>query len=115
MATPAGSSSSVLSAVNWTGMIGTFPQPGANYAHLALDPYDDPWLTNSLASNVVVLTNSGNRATSNPFTAGGLQGPGPLAFDGNGNVWVGNNGATVSKLTPNGTGLSPSTDGPPAE
>ena len=109
VATPSGSSSSTVSAVNWNGMIGSFPQTGANYGHLALDPYDDPWLTNSLLSNVVVLTNSGNRATLNPYTAGGLQGPGPLAFDGNGDVWVGNNGATVSKLSSNGAGISPST------
>ena len=51
----------------------------------------------------------GNRATLNPFTGGGLQGPGPLAFDGYGNVWVANNGATISKLNASGAPLSPST------
>ena len=104
-----GSSSSTVSVLNWNGIQGSYPQAGANYGHLALDPYDDPWLTNTLASNVLELTNSGTRASNNAFTAGGIQGPGPLAFDGNGNVWVANNGATVSKLSANGAGLSPST------
>jgi streptogramin lyase len=107
-ATPDGASSTV-STLNWTGLLGSYPQTGANYGHLALDPYDDPWLTNSLASNVTVLTSSGTRATTNPYTGGGLQGPGPLAFDGNGNLWVGNNGATVTMLSPNGAAQSPST------
>jgi hypothetical protein len=109
VATASGSSSSTVSVVNWSGLQGNFPQAGATYGHLALDPYDDPWLTNSLASNVVELTNSGTRATLNPFTGGGLQGPGPLAFDGNGDVWVANNGATMSKLNASGAPLSPST------
>ena len=109
VATASGSSSSTVSVVNWSGLQGNFPQAGATYGHLALDPYDDPWLTNSLASNVVELTNSGTRATLNPFTGGGLQGPGPLAFDGYGNVWVANNGATISKLNASGAPLSPST------
>jgi hypothetical protein len=100
---------STVSTLNWAGLVGSYPQSGVNYGHLALDPYDDPWLTNSLASNVMVLTNSGTRATTNPYSSGGLQGPGPLAFDGNGDLWVGNNGATVTKLSPNGAGLSPST------
>jgi hypothetical protein len=109
VATAGGSSSSTVSVVNCYGLQGSFPQTGATYGHLALDPYDDPWLTNSLSSNVVELTNSGNRATLNPFTGGGLQGPGPLAFDGYGNVWVANNGATISKLNASGAPLSPST------
>ena len=107
VATPT-SGSSTVSVLFPRWLQGSFVQASATYGHIALDPYDDPWLTNSLASNVVELTNSGNRATLNPFTAGGLQGPGPLAFDGYGNVWVANNGATVSKLSANGAGLSPS-------
>jgi hypothetical protein len=109
VATASGASGSTVSVLNCNGLQGSFPQAGATYGHLALDPYDDPWLTNSLASNVVELTNSGNRATLNPFTGGGLQGPGPLAFDGYGNVWVANNGATISKLNASGAPLSPST------
>jgi hypothetical protein len=101
--------SSTVSTMNWTGLVGSFPQAGVNYGYLALDPFDDPWLTNSVSSNVMVLTNSGTRAITNPYTAGGLEGSGPLAFDGNGNLWVGNNGATVTELSPNGAGLSPST------
>jgi hypothetical protein len=104
-----GTSSSTVSVLNWNGLQGTYPQTGVVLQHLALDPYDDPWLTNSADSNVVELTSSGTRATLNPFTAGGLEGPGPLAFDGDGNVWVANNGATVSKLSANGAGISPST------
>jgi hypothetical protein len=100
---------STVSTLNWTGLEGTYPQSGVNYGHLALDPYDDPWLTNSVSSNVMVLTSSGTRATTNPYSGGGLQGPGPLAFDGNGNLWVGNNGATVTKLASNGAAISAST------
>ena len=107
VATPSGSNSTV-SVVNFNGLQGTFPQTG-NYGHLALDPYDDPWLTNSVGSNVIELTNSGNRATLNPFTVGGLQGPGPLAFDGYGSLWVANSSATISKLNASGGALSPST------
>jgi hypothetical protein len=106
VATPSGSSNSTVSMVNFNGLQGTFPQ-SANYGHLALDPYDDPWLTDSLDSNVMELTNSGSRATLNPFTGGGLQGPGPLAFDGYGSLWVTNNGATLTKLNASGGAQSP--------
>jgi len=104
-----GTTNSTVSVVNWNGLQGSFPQPGVVLGRVALDPYDDVWLTNTVSSNVLELTNSGTRATLNPYTAGGLQGPGPLAFDGYGNVWVANNGATVSKLAANGAGLSSST------
>ncbi len=73
---------------------------------IALDVNDDPWLTNPVYSNVVELTNSGARATLNPFSGAGLQGPGALAFDGAGNVWVANNGPTVSELNASGTAMS---------
>ena len=76
---------------------------------MALDAYDDPWLTNATYSNVLELTNSGSHASSNPYTGGGLQGPGALAFDGVGNVWVSNSGPTLSELNANGSALSPST------
>ena len=108
VSTPSGSASSAVSVLNYTGVTASYPQSGVTYGHLALDPYDDPWLTNTLSSNVVALTNSGTR-TGNAFTGGGIQGPGALAFDGNGNVWVANNGPTVSKLSANGAALSPST------
>src|SRR5207244_12053105 len=54
-----GTSSSTVSVVNWNGLQGTYPQTGVVLQHLALDSYDDPWLTNSSASNVVELTSSG--------------------------------------------------------
>jgi hypothetical protein len=111
VATPGGSSSSVVSELNWNGLQGSFPQQNMSLQHLALDPYDDPWLTNTLASNVLQLTNSGNRATLNPFSGGGLQGPGPLAFDGYGNAWVANNGPTITKLSANGAPFSPANTG----
>ena len=49
------------SVLNFNGLQGTFPQSG-NYGRLALDPYDDPWLTNAVGfERVLELTNSGNR------------------------------------------------------
>ncbi|HEY6374199.1 MAG TPA: NHL repeat-containing protein [Edaphobacter sp.] len=101
---------STVSVLNSTsGITSTFPQPGGAFARLALDPYDDPWLTNSLTSSVTELNSAGVRATSNPFGGAGIQGPSLLAFDGLGNVWVANSGPTVSKLSANGASLSPST------
>lgn len=108
VSTPGNSPSSVVSMLNFSGIVGSYPQTGASYGHLALDSYDDPWLTSTVSSNVLELTSSGTRATLNGFTGGGIQGPGPLAFDGFGNAWVANNGPTVSKLSANGAALSPS-------
>ena len=109
LSVPGGAAASTVSILNTNGITATFPQSGVTLAHLALDPYDDPWLTNNASSNVLELTSSGSHASSNPFTGGGIQGPEALAFDGSGNVWVVNNGPTVSKLSPNGAALSPST------
>ena len=102
------SNSSSVSVLNSTsGIISTFPQTGGAFARLALDPYDDPWLTNSITSSVTELNSAGVRATLNPFSGGGIQGPGLLAFDGLGNVWIANSGPTVSKLSANGAATSP--------
>lgn len=101
--------SSNVSILNTTGIVATYAQPGIRYGRLALDPYDDPWLTNGVGSNVVELTSSGTRATLNAFSGGGINGPGALAFDGLGNAWVANNGPTTSKLSANGAPLSPAT------
>jgi hypothetical protein len=102
--------SSTVSVLNSTsGITSTFPQSGGAFARLALDPYDDPWLTNSLSSSVTELNSAGVRATLNPFSGAGIQGPNLLAFDGLGNVWIANSGPTVSKLSANGAPLSPST------
>ena len=104
-----GSNSSSVSILNSSGISATFPQTGANFGRIALDPYDDPWLTNPIASNVVELNGSGGRATLNPFSGAGIQGPGALAFDGSGNVWIANSGHSVSKLSANGAALSSNT------
>jgi hypothetical protein len=100
--------SSTVSLLNVGGLLASFPQSGVNYNRIALDAYDEPWLTSTLSSNVAELNSSGIRV-GQPFTGGGIQGPGPLAFDGNGSVWTLNNGPTVSKLSANGAGLSPAT------
>ena len=104
----AGSNSSSVSILNIGGISATFPQAGTSFGRIALDPYDDPWLTNPFASNLVELNSSGGRATLNPFSGAGIQGPGPLAFDGSGNVWIANSGPSVSKLSANGAALSSS-------
>ena len=110
------SNSSTISILNTSGITSTFPQVGVTLGHLALDPFDDPWLTNNASSNVLELTSTGVHASANPFSGAGVQGPGALAFDGSGNVWVVNSGPTVSKLSPNGGAMSPpagySTGGP---
>ena len=78
--------SSTVSVLNSTsGITSTFPQTGGAFARLALDPYDDPWLTNSITSSVTELNSAGVRATLNPFSGAGIQGPNLLAFDGLGN------------------------------
>ncbi len=97
-----GTNSSSVSILSIGGISATFPQAGTNFGRMALDPYDDPWLTNPFASNVVELNSSGSRATLNPFSGAGIQGPGPLAFDGSGNVWIANSGPSVSMLRANG-------------
>ena len=104
-----GSNSSSVSILNLGGISATFPQAGTSFGRIALDSYDDPWLTNPFTSNVVELNSSGSRATLNPFSGAGIQGPGPLAFDGAGNVWIANSGPSVSKLSANGAPLSPNT------
>ncbi len=63
------SNSSTVSVLNSTsGITSTFPQTGGAFARLALDPYDDPWLTNSITSSVTELNSAGVRATLNPFS-----------------------------------------------
>lgn len=106
----ANTTSSSVSVLNIAaGIEATFPQPGSRFVKMALDPYDDAWLTSTVTSSVTELNSGGSRATLNPFSGGGIQAPSPLAFDGYGNVWIGNNIATVSKLSANGAPLSPST------
>ena len=107
LSVPGGGSSSNVSILGIGGISATFPQPLARLSHLALDSYDDVWLTNNASSNVVELTSSGGRVSANPFTGAGIQGPGMLAFDGYGSVWMVNGGPTVSKLSANGAALSP--------
>jgi streptogramin lyase len=109
LANASGGSSSVSVLNIAAGIEATFPQPGSHFVKMALDPYDDAWLTSTITSSVTELNSGGSRATLNPFSGGGLQAPSPLAFDGYGNVWVGNNIPTVSKLSPNGAPLSPGT------
>ena len=99
---------STVSILNTGGLLASFPQAGVSYNRMALDAYDEPWLSSTLNSSVVQLNSSGTRVGS-PFTGGGIQGPGPLAFDGYGNVWTLDNGPTVSKLSANGSALSPAT------
>jgi hypothetical protein len=109
LATGSGSAnSSTVSIVGLGGLLASYAQLGVSYTRIALDPYDEPWLTSTLNSYVAELSSSGTRV-GNPFTGGGISGPGPLAFDGSGSVWTLNNGPTVSKLSSNGAGLSPGT------
>lgn len=94
--------SSTVSTLTGAGITGTYPQSGLSFANLALDSAGDPWLTDSTHNGVVELTSGGTRINTAEYTGGGLTGPGPLAFDPNGNVWIVNNSATVTKLSPGG-------------
>jgi streptogramin lyase len=105
---PNGAASNVSIVNIAAGIEGTFPQAGSHFVKMALDPYDDAWMTSTVTSSVTELNSGGSRATLNPFSGGGLTAPSPLTFDGYGNVWIGNNIATVSKLSANGAPLSPS-------
>jgi len=107
LSVPGGGSTSNVTILNTAGISATFPQSLVRLSRLALDPFDDVWLTDNAASNVIELTSSGGRASSNPFTGGGIAGPGMLAFDGYGSAWMVNAGPTVSKLSANGAALSP--------
>jgi hypothetical protein len=100
--------SSTVSILNTGGLMATFPQIAVNYSRIALDAFDGPWLSNTVGSSIAKLNSSGVRVGS-PITDGGIQGPGPLAFDGYGSLWALNNGPTVSKLSASGTALSPAT------
>lgn len=71
---------------------------GGSYA-VILDASNNPWLgdfSNSRLDEITTSTFLGitfyNTAT---HTGGGLNGPYHLAFDGSGNIWVGNEGASV--------------------
>jgi hypothetical protein len=101
-------SSSTVSILNTGGLLGTFLQNGVSYTRIALDAYDEPWLTSTTSSVVAQLSGSGTRV-GNPYIDGGVQGPGPLAFDGYGSLWTLNNGPTVTKLSANGAAQSPVT------
>lgn len=100
-------SSSTVSVLYTSGAVSSFPQSGVTYNRVAIDPYDGPWITSTVYSNVLKLTSSGGRGASNPFTGGGMTGPGPIAFDGYGSVWMGNNLATITKLNASGSPISP--------
>lgn len=100
--------SSTASVLNTAGLSASYPQTGVTYNRLALDPYDGPWMTSTVYSNVMRLTSTGSRGSSNPYTGGGMQGPGPITFDAYGNVWIGNNSATLTKLNAGGVAVSPS-------
>jgi hypothetical protein len=98
--------SSTVSVLSTSGLAGTYPQSSITYNRMALDNYDGPWLTSTNFSLVRRLSSSGTSVAS-PFIGGGLQGPGPIMFDGFGNAWIGNNLATVTKLNASGTAISP--------
>jgi len=101
--------SSVSELSQSSGIVATYSQTGLAYGHMAIDGYNDLWLTDNIYSNVVVLNSTGSRLYLNPLTGGGMNGPGPIAFDSSGNVWVVNNNTTLSKLNGSGVALSPST------
>ena len=98
-----------VNLLNTGGIAATYSQPSANYMHVAIDAFDDAWLSNTTYSNIVVLTSSGSTASVNPYTGGGVNGPGALGFDASGNAWIVNNNTSISKLSPSGSPISPST------
>ena len=102
----ANTGSSTVTALTLGGITATFPQTLANFGNMAIDQFDNLWLTDTNLSNVVELTSSGTRA-SGAFTGGGIQGPGPIAFDSAGDAWVVNNSASISELSPSGVSMSP--------
>ncbi len=98
--------SSTITALTLGGITATFPQTLASLGNLAIDQFDNLWLTDTNLSNVIELTSSGTQA-ANAFTGGGIQGPGPIAFDSAGHAWVVNNSASVSELSASGVSMSP--------
>ncbi len=103
----AATGSSTVSTLTPVGLQASYVQVSTNFGNVAIDPLDNVWLTDANHSGVVELNNAGVRATSNPFSGGGIQGPGPLAFDPAGDAWVLNNNASVSELSASGVAMSP--------
>lgn len=102
----AATGSSTVATLTVGGLGVVAPQTFANYAAIALDTSDSPWVVDSVHNDVVELNTAGTRAAG-PFTGGGIRGPGAIAFDPAGNVWVANNSATVSELNASGGAVSP--------
>ncbi len=103
----AATGSSTVSTLTSAGLKASYVQVSTNFGNLAIDQSDNVWLTDANHSDVVELSNSGVRTTFNPFSGGGIQGPGPIAFDPSGNAWVLNNASTLSELSASGVALSP--------
>jgi hypothetical protein len=82
---------------------------------ISIDASGSAWITNVVNETVSEFSNSGADISGSPFTpplADQLNNPGAMAFDGSGNLFVVNQGATgapfspyVSILSNNGTGL----------
>ncbi len=103
LAATGGPGSTTVSTLTLAGLQGSYVQTAMNYSNMALDPIGNAWLTNTNRSSLMEINSSG--VLSGPFTGGGMVGPGPIAFDPAGDIWVVNNSATVSELNPIGAAV----------
>jgi streptogramin lyase len=96
-----GPGSTTISALTTTGGVtASYVQTAKSYANMAIDVSGNIWLSNTNYSNVVEMTPAG--AFLGPFSGGGITGPGPMAFDPAGDLWILNNTTMISELNPSG-------------
>ena len=76
---------------------------------VAFDSAGNLWSVNSTTNQLLQATKTGANVMT--FAGGGLNTPVALAVDGNGVVWIANQGGSVSAFTNTGVAVSPSTTG----
>jgi streptogramin lyase len=95
-----GPGSTTISALTTNGLSESYVQTAKSYANMAIDISGNIWLSNTNYSNVVEMTPAG--AFLGPFSGGGISGPGPMAFDPAGDLWILNSTTMISELNPSG-------------
>lgn len=69
--------------------------------NIAIDTSGNAWIGNVERSQVDVVTNSGSKYLTSPFSCGSCNTPTFVASDGNGNVWLAGRG--ITKMTSSGS------------
>jgi hypothetical protein len=70
-----------------------------NYSSMAIDSYDDLWLSNNPSTATTQFICTANPCTATTTTAGGQTGPQSIAIDHANNVWIGNYSTTAGSVS----------------